>query len=444
MSENRSDDFSIDLTGFEEPDDLDAAEAAVLAEEREDWDDGLRALLERERREHGLDSPTKPEPVEVEAEEEYPGVDWQQEQQDKKHTDAVALRVEALRVDRDARVAFAVEMGAFGLFDPNKLVSFNALGAARPNDYILAGWLERGATTMLFADGHVGKSYVALDWACSVAAGASWDGRAVQQGRVLYVAAEGRATFTPRLAAWQAHVGARFTDRDAETYPYTVNMMDPASVASLASWVKKGRYDLILIDTLQKTSGGRNENSTEDMGVYVGSIAQVQEAWEPCHIVVLHHSKKDDPEQYRGSSTLWAGFDNVVCIRRELLGKDPLSLADPRRRIIVQKFRNGRHDEPLTNFVFTEVAGTTDSVLVRNVRAGVDPVVLHLIDMTTNRDPKVGPVTRTELKKSLTAAGRYKDEKSANARIGQLVSLGALVVDTATSGVTVGVIGRKG
>jgi len=357
-----------------------------------------------------------------------------------KHDQAVAVKTEQLRVDRDARTALAVEMGAFGVFDTSHVIDINDFGDKAATSYIIDHLLEEGATTMLFADWYVGKSFLALDWACCVATGSSWDGREVKAGRVLYVALEGRSTFRKRFAAWRAHTDRTVPRGALEVYPATINMLDPTSVGALAVYVRAGKFDLVVIDTLSRSITGADENSTELMGRFIASVAQVREAHEQSHVLVLHHSKKDDIEKYRGNSTLAAGFDNIMCLRRLMLGDDPSAKADPRRLLIFQKTKDGLTPNSL-NLIFEQVPSTESAVLVRDTLAGIPPIVQHL--MTLQANPPGTVVTRTELKKSLVAAGLYGSESVANARISALLKEGSLVFDQATSEVSVGVIGRK-
>ena len=382
-------------------------------------------------------------PIEIGTEDvNSPYVDWEQEQQDLKHRVEVEARKDYLRVDRDARMEFAIENGAFGLFDVSHVVDINDYGGAAATEYLIDHLLQEAAITMLFADGGVGKSFLILDWCLRVATGSSWDGRKVKAGRVLYVALEGLMTFPKRFAGWRAHTGIAVPKGAMEVYPKTVNMMDPTSVAALADYARAGKFALIVIDTLSRSVVGANENGTEEMGRFIASVTQIREAYEPSHLVVLHHSKKDDVEKYRGASVLWDGFDNVLCLRKKMIGTDPVSLADPHRVLLSQKTKDGLTPPPL-NLIFEQVAGTGSAVLLRDVLAGVDSVVIHLADMLKGRDAKAGPVTRAALKRSLVTAGLYATEAIANSRLSTLIKNGVLDLDPATMQVTASILRRN-
>jgi hypothetical protein len=49
------------------------------------------------------------------------------------------------------------------------------------------------------------KSFLALDWALSIATGTPWNGREVSSGMVLYIAGEGVGGLDDRITAWESH-----------------------------------------------------------------------------------------------------------------------------------------------------------------------------------------------------------------------------------------------
>lgn len=58
---------------------------------------------------------------------------------------------------------------------------------------------------MLLVGGYgLGKTFVALSFAASVATGRDWLGRRVQRRRVLFVIGEGAYGLDPRVCAWEA------------------------------------------------------------------------------------------------------------------------------------------------------------------------------------------------------------------------------------------------
>src|SRR5215218_8908403 len=73
---------------------------------------------------------------------------------------------------------------------------------------LVDGLLARTGMTVIYGESGSGKTFVVLDIACYVAAGRPWRGMAVEQGVVVYVAAEAPASIERRVWAWKNHHGA--------------------------------------------------------------------------------------------------------------------------------------------------------------------------------------------------------------------------------------------
>ena len=72
-----------------------------------------------------------------------------------------------------------------------KLMSVAEVMALRDPSWLVDGILPQGGLAVLFGDAGLGKSFLALDWACSVVSGRNWLERPVSQGSAVYVGAEG-------------------------------------------------------------------------------------------------------------------------------------------------------------------------------------------------------------------------------------------------------------
>ena len=59
--------------------------------------------------------------------------------------------------------------------------------------------LDQGTTALLYGKWSTAKTFIALDWAASVATGRDWQARASRQRRVLYVVGEGAFGFKGRV-----------------------------------------------------------------------------------------------------------------------------------------------------------------------------------------------------------------------------------------------------
>jgi AAA domain len=86
---------------------------------------------------------------------------------------------------------------------PYRLLTDIEIENLPPPEWLIDALIPRNALVVLYGEPGIGKTFLALDWAMSVAAGRTWLGRTVQQGHVLYLAFEGSAGFGPRLRAWK-------------------------------------------------------------------------------------------------------------------------------------------------------------------------------------------------------------------------------------------------
>src|SRR5690625_1661515 len=77
---------------------------------------------------------------------------------------------------------------------------------ARAPEWIIRGRVEANSLAMIFGDPACGKSFLAVDWACSVATGKDYHGHTVQQAPVIFIAGEGLNGIARRLQIGRAHV----------------------------------------------------------------------------------------------------------------------------------------------------------------------------------------------------------------------------------------------
>lgn len=205
--------------------------------------------------------------------------------------------------------------------DPNELPLGIVFSDELPEEYtppeeLVEGVLTVGAGSMLYGDSNSGKTYFVIDMACAVARGIPWMGRQVEQGLVVYVAAESPASVKGRLQAYQLHHRVKVPNFAIVQAP--INMHgDDIDTNALIRAVKlveqragmKAR--LVIGDTLARLAAGANENSVEDMGQIVRRMDRVR-AETGAHFLVVHHSGKDAAKGARGSGSLRAAVDTEI------------------------------------------------------------------------------------------------------------------------------------
>ncbi|MFT3761988.1 MAG: AAA family ATPase [Pseudoxanthomonas sp.] len=237
------------------------------------------------------------------------------------HEWIVGRRWDSLHADRDDAVTIATlrrrlnEAGAdiappdaaedFDVWDEvepieprarRRFLNVNDLKALPPPRWLVPGLLVEDSVAAIYGAPESGKSFLALDIAMAVAGGVDWHGRRVSDGGVLYVAAEGASGLGKRVRAWEIDRGI-----DVGKFPLwldhgEINLAaerDGGVRAFVSDVVEElGPLRLVVIDTLNQTAAGADENSAKDMGRYIASMKRIRDE-TGATVVVVHHSGKD-------------------------------------------------------------------------------------------------------------------------------------------------------
>lgn len=173
---------------------------------------------------------------------------------------------------------------------------------------LIAGTIDLRTVALLAGGWGTLKSFIALDWSACVATGKPWQARPVQQGRVLYVSAEGAHGLHARLTAWEESWHRTIPDTALSVVPEPVNLLDDRRVNLLAE--EAAEYTLVVLDTFARCLVGADENSARDVGVAVDALYRIRAATHGGTVLVVHHTGKDR-QTVRGSSALEAGVDTI-------------------------------------------------------------------------------------------------------------------------------------
>ncbi|WP_411834029.1 AAA family ATPase [Pseudoxanthomonas mexicana] len=261
------------------------------------------------------------------------------------HEWIVGRRWDSLHADRDDAVTIATlrrrlnEVGSdiappdaaedFDVWDEvepieprarRRFLNVNDLKALPPPRWLVPGLLVEDSVAAIYGAPESGKSFLALDIAMAVAGGVDWHGRRVTDGGVLYVAAEGASGLGKRVRAWEIDRGI-----DVGKFPLwldhgEINLAaerDGGVRAFVSDVVEElGPLRLVVIDTLNQTAAGADENSAKDMGRYIASMKRIRDE-TGATVVVVHHSGKDPGKGMRGSSSLLGAMDTTVEVSRD-------------------------------------------------------------------------------------------------------------------------------
>lgn len=191
-----------------------------------------------------------------------------------------------------------------------RTVSIDFVMNMPPARWLVGGMLPEGGLAMLLAQENTGKSFVAIDWACSVATGLDWMDRPVQQGKVVYAAAEGLPGHAKRLRAWLAHKGMKHYDALKQNMRYVAGIVDLFDTERRVQFTDMAIAEapaLLIIDTLAESMPGADENTSKDMGVFLAVARHIRKETGAC-VLVLHHKPKSGNGS-RGHSSLPGALD---------------------------------------------------------------------------------------------------------------------------------------
>ena len=177
--------------------------------------------------------------------------------------------------------------------------------------------LDLGAVSVLYGPSNIGKSFDAASLCYAVGVRAAWGGLETTQGASLYVAYEGTRRFKRRLAALLRHHGkpapvylTRPPDGSLYSAGWVEAMLASVAEAELASGQK---VLLIIVDTLtaSRAGGETKESDNDDMSDAYAVLVDLA-LRSGAHVMVIHHSGKDELKGMRGGSSLPAAVDTVL------------------------------------------------------------------------------------------------------------------------------------
>lgn len=195
----------------------------------------------------------------------------------------------------------------------------------KPTDWLVEDWLVSDSLAGLIGPSGSYKSFLAIDWACSVATGLKWLGRPVKGGQVYYLAGEGLSGLRRRISAWEVD-----SARPLKSAPLFIGdglppLCEELSISSLMEEMKWKAEEaffttgadpvLIIIDTVARAMAGKDENSASDMGKLVQAMDWLRSQWGAT-VLSVHHTGngKDRQGRARGSSAYLAALDSACVV----------------------------------------------------------------------------------------------------------------------------------
>lgn len=222
--------------------------------------------------------------------------------------------------------------------------------------WLVKGVLPAHGVGFLVGQSKAGKSFLGIDIALRIAAGAKVLGKKTRRSSVIYIGAEDPHGCRLRLAAWRSQF------RPTTPTPFAfigqpVNLLEPTEAADLLSEVQaqamvyREIHDLplglIVFDTLSRCLPGVDENNSQDMSRAFTVLTHIANATGALVLVIAHFGKAGEERGIRGWSGMDANSDATLTLERD---KDDTNV----RTINLAKVKNGRDGDRLS-FILKDV-----------------------------------------------------------------------------------------
>lgn len=222
---------------------------------------------------------------------------------------------------------------------------------------LIPGYIPQQSLGFLFGKSGLGKSFIALDIAHSIATGREWlcpFHMASESRLVLYIAAEGgKGMFVRKRALEERTALPAPTLKILPASPLVDTEEDGEELATLIADIEKQegqKVALVILDTLSQTASGE-ENSNTAMAAYIRQCTHIMQCSGNAFLIV-HHSGLQEENRMRGASSLKAGADYELAL-----------LADKSDQIQLVQMKN--KDEEKAEPLLLELEKVTIDGLIR-------------------------------------------------------------------------------
>lgn len=208
-----------------------------------------------------------------------------------------------------------------GLYDP-----------ALAPEHIIRDVVNEHQVLLIYGATRVGKTFVVVDQACTLARGIDWHGHKTQRGCAVYVGLENYGGAKMRFAAYlQHHNFTSGKDVPVALWRHRMNLNDPKLLQQLVDHIHRLEDSCglpcraVYIDTLVRALGGIDENDASKMTAVLNNVEALAGKFPGFVGLVAHTGKAGgDP---RGSSALLSAVDAAIKVEKG--------------RLLFEKFKDG-------------------------------------------------------------------------------------------------------
>jgi RecA-family ATPase len=178
-----------------------------------------------------------------------------------------------------------------------------------------------GDLAVIFGPSESGKSVLAVDMACRLAAGIDLNGDPSLRSNVLYIAAERAAQVKRRVTAFCRHYDGEPFD-NLVIYSGTIDLTQPDELSTIvraAAWKLGDEIHVVVVDTLAAAMSA-SDSSPEAMARAVNNLTGTVRSGNldgiGCTVIVVHHSPVSGEQRLRGGGQLQGAADITIAVAR--------------------------------------------------------------------------------------------------------------------------------
>ena len=198
------------------------------------------------------------------------------------------------------------------------LVRFTDIALTTAARCIVKDLIPRESLVVCWGPPKCGKSFWIFDLVMHVARGCEYRGKTVEQGTVVYIAAEGELGIKARAHAYRQARMAE-TGEDPPFYLLTTRLDLVEDIDELIADIKAQLPDeqclIIVIDTLNRTIHG-SESKDDDMGAFRDAADRLRVEFRAA-VIIIHHCGIDGTRP-RGHTGLTGACDAQLAVKKDV------------------------------------------------------------------------------------------------------------------------------
>lgn len=188
-------------------------------------------------------------------------------------------------------------------------------------EWIIDNVMEKDSVMEIYGAPKSGKSFIAIDMALCASLGIDWHGHKTVKTPTVYLAGEGQRGIARRVKAWEQYNNIYLDEAELFISDRGIRFLDEKDHQNLIDHIYHivdlyGDIGCIYVDTLARNFGAGNENSTEDMNLFIERVDMLKNEFNAC-ISLIHHTGHNASGRARGSSVLPAAVDAEFAVKRQ-------------------------------------------------------------------------------------------------------------------------------